>query len=102
MASRAVTGFPPTSTIGTRPRESTCDSCAFALPGLPGLPASPALPALDLLTVPSREIEREAFERHREVDALQLHISRHLQRPGRKIQDGLDPRRDDKIDDALR
>src|SRR6185503_16557825 len=74
IASRAVTGLSPTSTILTRPRASTWDS------------------ALRLLTIALalRQEERQALERHRQVDALQLHVGRHLQRAGRKIQHRLD------------
>src|SRR5438067_2819475 len=64
IALREVTGFSPTSTIFTRPRASTCESdrVDFLL-GI-GFTLS--------------EEERQAFERHGEVDALQLHVRRHL------------------------
>ena len=37
-----------------------------------------------------RKIERQALQRHGQVDALHLHAGRHLQRAGREIQDRLD------------
>src|SRR5207248_2861747 len=77
IASRAVAGLPPTSTILMRPARSTCVSLPFLL-----LTAGLSL---------SQE-KREAFERHRQVDALQLHVVGHLQRAGRKIEDGFDAR----------
>src|SRR5437870_11677462 len=75
-ASRFVTGLAPTSTIFTRPRTSTWDS-------------RPGPPALRVFAIALREKERQTFERHGQIHALQLHIRRHLERPGRKIQDGL-------------
>src|SRR5581483_5877009 len=83
-ASRAVTGFSPTSTIFTRPRSSTCVSVRCPLPDLPDPPAF-LLTALSL-----RQKEREALQRHREIDALQLDVVGHLERAGRKVEDGLD------------
>ena len=47
------------------------------------------------------EIKRQALERDGEIDALQLHVGRHLQRAGREVQHGLDPGRDHQIDHAL-
>src|SRR6185369_12590866 len=76
IASRAVTGLSPTSTIFTRPRASTCVR-AVALPARPAVPAPPARPALFLFAIALRQEEREAFERHGEVDAFQLHVGRH-------------------------
>ena len=49
-----------------------------------------------------RQIERQALEGHRQVHALQLDITRHGQRAGREVQDGLDARRDHQIDHGLR
>src|SRR4051794_9535713 len=70
-ASRAVTGFAPTSTIFTRPRASTCDSFGERL----------------LATVlPLRQIERQALERDRQIHALEFHICRHFERAGREVQ----------------
>ena len=51
---------------------------------------------------PLREVERQALERDGQVDALQLHVRRHLQRPGREVQHRLDAGRDHQIDDVLR
>src|SRR5436853_3785912 len=82
-ASRAVAGFAPTSTILTRPRSSTCDSFLANV-------------------VPLGQIERQALERHGEVHALQLHIVRDMERARRKVQEALDARRHDLIDDRLR
>src|SRR5712671_4713977 len=95
MASRAVTGFSPTSTIFTRPRRSTCDSVATAVrrarlaspafptrPAAPALPALPAPPALCLIVFSLRQEERQALERDGQVHALQLDVGRRLQRPG--------------------
>ena len=45
--------------------------------------------------------ERQALERDRQIHALQLHVGRHLQRARRKIQDRLDARGDDEVDDVL-
>src|SRR5690349_20772952 len=87
-ASRAVTGLPPTSTILTRPRASTWDRRA-------------ALSFLGIALL-LREEEGEALERHREIDALQLHVRRHLQRARRKIQHRLDARGDDEVEHVLR
>src|SRR5262249_27367608 len=70
IASRAVTGLSPTSTIFTRPRASTWESLRFA--------------------ISLCEKERQAFERHRQIHALQLHIVGDLHVAGRKIQDRLD------------
>src|SRR5262249_6387314 len=38
----------------------------------------------------------------RQIDALQLHVGRHLQRVWRKVQDGLDAGAHDQVDDVLR
>src|SRR5215510_11787466 len=54
-ASRAVTGLSPTSTIRMRPRASTCDNRG-----------------LRLLDIALREEERQALERDRQIDTLQL------------------------------
>src|SRR4051812_16738384 len=73
-ATRSVIGLSPTSTIFTRPRASTCDRRTRPSP------ARPALPALLLLAIRLRQKERKALERHGQVDALQLHVGRDLQR----------------------
>src|SRR4051812_5523761 len=91
-ASRLVIGLSPTSTIFTRPRTSTCDK----------RPARPAPPALLLIALTLREEKRQAFERHRQVDALQLHVWGYLQRAGRKIQDRLDAGRHHQPEHVLR
>src|SRR5437899_649739 len=78
-ASRSVTGLSPTSTILTRPRRSTCDS-------------------LFLIAIVLRQEERQAFERDGQVDALQLHAIRDSERPGRKVQDGLDAGSDHQVE----
>src|SRR4051812_34503359 len=82
MASRAVTGFSPTSTIRTRPRASTCDSL---------------LRVIALL----RKIKGQALERDRQVHALQLDVFGHAECSRREIQDRLDPGGHDQIDDPL-
>src|SRR5262245_17649181 len=90
IASRAVTGFSPTSTMVTRPRESTCDS------------AWPTRGARLLRFVISlRQEKRQALERHGEIHRLQLHARWNLQRAGRKVEDGLDSSCHDEIQDAL-
>src|SRR5919204_3151598 len=65
-ASRSVTGLSPTSTILTRPRASTCDSSFAGRPDLPDLPGPRDL--LRIVLALSQE-ERQAFERHGEIDA---------------------------------
>src|SRR5262245_61932620 len=83
IASRAVTGLSPTSTILTRPRASTCDN-------------------LFAIVFPLRKEKRQAFERHRQIDALQFHSGGNLQMAGREIQDGFDAGGDDEAEDVLR
>src|SRR5438045_1487836 len=73
----------PVSTLFTRKR-SACPS------------------RLRLISLTACQIEGQTFERHREIDALQLDIVRHLQRAGREIENRLDARRNHEIDDALR
>src|SRR5689334_5008332 len=81
-ASRLVTGLPPTSTIFTRPRRSTCDSCCR---GVTSLRAAEVREPRFLVTVLTlSEIERQALERHRQIDALQLDVVGHVQRAGRE------------------
>src|SRR5215203_1401784 len=60
-ASRLVTGFAPTSTMCALPLSSRCDNF------------------LATLLFPLRQIEREALERHGQIDALQLDVFRHFQ-----------------------
>src|SRR5262245_29189929 len=83
--SRAVTGLPPTSTMRAWPSGPTwVSSRDFG----------------DIHT--SREEERQALERHREVDVLQLDALRDAQRAGGEVEDRLDARADDRVDDLLR
>src|SRR5688572_24066746 len=62
-ASRVVTGLSPTSTIRALPLASTWESLAT-------------------VSFPLRQIERQAFERDGQIDALQFHVGRHFQRAG--------------------
>src|SRR5581483_2433422 len=71
-ASRVVTGLPPTSTIFTRPRASTCVSVL-----LPPAPAAPPRPPR-LLAIAVGQEEGQALERDGQVDALELHVGRDL------------------------
>src|SRR5262249_20765158 len=64
IASRSVTGLPPTSTIFTRPRASTCER---------------ARGVLLRIVIPVSEKERQALERDGQIHALQLDAGRHLQ-----------------------
>src|SRR5262245_35396226 len=84
-ASRSVTGFAPTSTMVMRPRASTWLSAGLTCLCPFVIDASLAF-IIDALS----QKERKAFERHGEVDALQLDAGRHLQRARREVQDGLD------------
>src|SRR4051794_6544983 len=86
-ASRAVAGLSPTSTICTRPCASTWDSRD--------------LRATCILSFAARKIERQALERYRQVDALQLDVGRHLQRTWREVEHCLDAGRHHEVDDAL-
>src|SRR5689334_1521590 len=61
IASRSVTALSPTSTILIRPRRSTCERAG----------------GLDLIG--GGEKERQALERHGQIDAFQLHVARRLQ-----------------------
>src|SRR5262245_52076447 len=85
-ASRMVSALPPTSTIRTRPRASTCDSL-------------PVLRAAMLFF--AREKERQALERDGQIDVLQLDDRRNLQRAGREIQNRPDPGLHDGVDHRL-
>src|SRR5262245_11460230 len=73
MATRAVSGLSETSTMRTRPPRSTCDSCGERSRVL-------------RMTFFARQEERQAFERHGQIDILELDVSRYLQRPGREVQ----------------
>src|SRR5262249_47997916 len=46
-------------------------------------------------------MERQAFERHGQVDALQLDLSRHFEGTGRKVEDRLDPSGHDQVRNPL-
>src|ERR1051325_2725975 len=83
-ASRTVAGLAPTSTIFTRPRASTCDSF------------------LATAVFPLGKVKGEAFERHREVHALQLHVIGDVQRARGEVQNALDAGGDHLVDDGLR
>src|SRR6186713_1412541 len=87
-ASRRVAGFSPTSTIRALPRASRCDSL-----GRVALREG----ALATAGLALRQIERQAFERYREIHALELHVGRHGQGPGGEVQDRLDASRHDLI-----
>src|SRR5215510_8176884 len=65
IASRLVIALSPTSTIRALPRESTCESF------------------LATRLVPLRQIEREALERHGQIDTLELDVGGYLQRARR-------------------
>src|SRR5262245_16375833 len=95
-ASRAVTALAPTSTILMRPRASTCDRVALTLPALP------ALATLRFFAIALCQEKRQALERHRQIDALELHIRRPLQRTRGEIEHRLDARGDDQVEDVLR
>src|SRR5687768_2323152 len=81
-ASRSVTGLSPTSTMRMRPLASTWVNLAFVIDSL-------------------SEIERQAFERHGQIDALHLDARWNFERAGRKIQDRLDPGVDRLIEHLL-
>src|SRR5215831_3742368 len=89
IASRSVIGLAPTSTIWTRPRSSTCDRRRG--------------PAFRLLffCISTRQEKRQALERNRQIDALQLHVRRHVERTGREVQDRLDPGCHHQVDHVL-
>src|SRR4051812_25569830 len=87
-ASRLVTALSPTSTIRTSPRGPTCVSVE-------------ARPLPDIV-ITLRKVEREAFERHGQVHALEFHVGRHLQRSRRKVENGLDAGGDDLLHHRLR
>ena len=73
-ASRAVTAFAETSTIFTSPRGPTCESPCRDFSNLGG--------AFLLMGPSLRKKERQRFERHGQVHALQLDVGRYLQRAG--------------------
>src|SRR5262245_51202543 len=115
-ASRAVTALAPTSTILIRPRASTCDRAAAARPappalptfalratvGKPACPAPPALPALRFFAIALCQEKRQALQRHCQIDALELHVRRRLQRARGEIEHRLDARGDNQVEDVLR
>src|SRR5512138_2015161 len=85
IASRAVTGLSPTSTILTRPRASTWVKtwsvllCRLAFGLRPLSFALDTFLVLALVLVP-RQVKRQALQRNRQVHALQLDAPRHAQR----------------------
>ena len=99
-ASRAVTALSPTSTIRRRAVSVDAMRGDARSRGL-RLPVRRRVFSLPSLPPSLREEERQALERDGQVDALQLHVRRHLQRAGREVQDRLDARRDDRVDDGL-
>src|SRR6185503_6416376 len=82
-ASRLVTALAPTSTIFTRPRASTCDRLVF-------------------FAIALRQEERQALERHGEIDALQLHARRDFQCPRREVEDCFDAGGHHQVEHLLR
>src|SRR6188472_4380553 len=70
-ASRLVIGFAPTSTMRALPRSSRCDSLVL---GAWCLGPGPARLRLATLLISLCQIERQALERHGEIDAFQLHV----------------------------
>src|SRR5262245_64791784 len=62
-ASRLVTGLAPTSTMRALPLSSRCDNLVLGAWRL-------VLGPLATLLIPLSQIEREALERNREIDAL--------------------------------
>src|SRR5262245_51728198 len=94
-ASRLVTGLSPTSTIRAFPVSSRWGSTSARF--------ASALRALRAtLLVPLRQVEGQALERDREIDALELDILWNLEGTGRKVQNRLDPGGDDLLDHRLR
>src|SRR5688500_5476172 len=94
-ASRAVAALSLTSTILTVPPAPTWDSVARRGRGWrDGF----ARLAIDVTLC---EKEGQAFQRNGQVHALQLHVGRHLQGPGGKVQNRSDTRRDDGGRDRL-
>ena len=91
IASRAVTGLSPTSTILTRPRASTCESAARLDAYSAHSPSSPCARKNDRLS--SDTVRSTLFS---------FTSRRHLQRAGREIQDRLDAGGDDQVDHVLR
>src|SRR5262245_45094146 len=82
-ASRLVTGLSPTSTMRALPFASRCESFATLLISL-------------------RQVEREALERHSQIDALELDVLRNLQRARREVQDRFDSSSDHLLHNRLR
>src|SRR5688572_16609116 len=92
-ASRFVAGLAPTSTIRALPFASRCESLRAEALAEAGLPA---------IAFSLGKVEREAFERDREVHALQLHVGGDFQRSRREIEDRLDSSADHLLDHRLR
>src|SRR5712672_4134068 len=79
IASRSVTGLPPTSTMRTRPRASTWDRRR--------------------LFIAMREKERKTFERDGQIHTLELNAPRHLEGARREVEDGFDAGAHHLVDD---
>src|SRR5690349_1819153 len=95
-ASRDVIAFSPTSTIWMAPDGLTCDKRVRRS----GMRLDRF--ATDLgIEVSLREEKRQALERDRQVDALQLDVRWDVQRSGREVEHRLDPCQDHSIDDGL-
>src|SRR5687768_3643173 len=99
-ASLVVTALLLTSTIRTFPVASMWDSRG-SRPSSPVRPRRAPETLLVAIAVSLCEKEREALERHRQVDALDLDVGGHLQRPRREVQHRLDARGDDLVDHRL-
>src|SRR4051794_16819900 len=93
-ASRAVGTFSLTSTMRIRPAGSMCDR---AEPPRPGRVDCDFL----LTGVSLGKEERQAFERHGQIQAFQLHPTRHLECAWREVEDRLHACPDHDVDDLL-
>src|SRR5687767_14111727 len=89
-ASRSVSAFAETSTMRTCPRASTWDRRGARRRLLFG----------DIRSA-SRQKERQTLERDRQIDVLELHAARYLQRAWREIQNRANPAGDRQIDGLL-
>src|SRR5262245_26253185 len=86
VASRSVAVLAATSTIRMRPCGSTCVSFGRAM----RLILRRGGAALRVAVAVGQE-ERQALQRHRQVDALELDARRHPERAGREVEHRLDP-----------
>src|SRR5262245_37960430 len=98
-ASRLVIGLAPTSTIFTRPRRSTCDSCPVLPTRVRGADPAGRRALATVLTL--SKVKRQTLEGDRQIDALQLDAVRHMQRARRKVENPLNPGGDNLIDHRL-